>query len=311
MYIIAWTGHIENGYSVKSHILFVMKRSEMQQNNAVRYLYEWKTFIGNLDLECLIAGKVRDRLVWTRRSRFSGDPYFRFYLPLKGTFELVYASEKTVEVRPGEWYLIPPETPFRFRGIVPSTHFWLHFFSRQLTKIPGLITPCSAPVVEPEKAEKNFLELMEKIQICRSLEEAEEVRHRIVKMILPVVERALERVEYKTVQEGQFAKILDYIDRNLHREIRVEELKRFLSLPRAKFSSEFHRVFGVPPKQYITLRRIGRAKYLLIRTRLTVKEIALETGFANEFFFSKVFKKYTNHAPSEYRTGLDCGKFSF
>ena len=279
----------------------------MEQHSAVRCFYEWKTFIGNLDLDCLIAGKVSDRLVWTQRSRFSGDPYFRFYLPVKGSFELVYASEKTVEVRPGEWYLIPPETPFRFRGIVPSTHFWLHFFSRELTKIPGLLAPCTAPVQDPEKAEKNFLELMKVIQDCRSLEVAEDVRHRIVEMILPVVERALERVKYKNVQEGQFAKILDYIDRNLHREIRVEELERFLTLPRAKFSAEFHRAFGVPPKQYITLRRIGRAKYLLIRTPLTIKEIALETGFANEFFFSKVFRKYTRHAPSEYRVFMDYG----
>ena len=148
---------------------------------------------------------------------------------------------------------------------------------------------------------------MKVIQECRSLEVAEEVRHRIVEMILPVVERALERVKYKNVQEGRFAKILDYIDRNLHREIRVEELERFLTLPRAKFSAEFHRAFGVPPKQYITLRRIGRAKYLLIRTPLTIKEIALETGFANEFFFSKVFRKYTRHAPSEYRVFMDYG----
>lgn len=114
-------------------------------------------------------------------------------------------------------------------------------------------------------------------------------------------------MEYKTVQGGRFAKILEYIDRNLHREIRVEELERFLTLPRSKFSAEFHQAFGLPPKQYITLRRIGRAKYLLIRTQLSIKEIALESGFANEFFFSKVFKKYTNHAPSEYRTVMDCG----
>lgn len=279
----------------------------MHQNNAVRYLYDWKIFSGNLDVECLIAGKVEERLVWTHRSRFSGDPYFRFYLPLKGKFELVYDSEKTVEVHPGEWYLIPPETPFRFRGIVPSVHFWLHFFSRELTKIPRLLAPCSAPVEDPEEAEKEFQELIRLIRNCHSLEDAEEVLHRIVRMILPVVKRALEQVEYKTVQGGRFAKILEYIDRNLHREIRVEELERFLTLPRSKFSAEFHQAFGLPPKQYITLRRIGRAKYLLIRTQLSIKEIALESGFANEFFFSKVFKKYTNHAPSEYRTVMDCG----
>ena len=98
--------------------------------------------------------------------------------------------------------------------------------------------------------------------------------------------RALEQVEYKTVQGGRFAKILEYIDRNLHREIRVEELERFLTLPRSKFSAEFHQAFGLPPKQYITLRRIGRAKYLLIRS-FEIRNCSFWFGFSSSMMETK------------------------
>ena len=48
-----------------------------------------------------------------------------------------------------------------------------------------------------------------------------------------------------------------------------------------------------------------RAKELLERTVLTISEIAIETGYSNTAYFTKMFKKYTNGVtPREYRKGL-------
>ena len=56
----------------------------------------------------------------------------------------------------------------------------------------------------------------------------------------------------------------------------------------------------VPPRQ-----RTQRAKELLERTVLTISEIAIETGYSNTAYFTKMFKKYTNGVtPREYRKGL-------
>ena len=63
----------------------------------------------------------------------------------------------------------------------------------------------------------------------------------------------------------------------------------------------FHRSCGLPPKQYISLRRISRAKYLLWRTKLSVKEIAEQCGYENKYFFYRIFKKYTGVTPRQYR----------
>lgn len=308
--IIAHEVFFENGDFVKSHTLFVMRNLDMQGRIVEKFLYQWNRFIGNFDIEGIVLGRVEERLVWSSRKKFTGDPYFRFYFPLKGEFQLLYAAE-TVSIKPGRIWLIPPVAPFLFKGVEPSTHYWFHFFSRELRKIPDLLTPCSAEVGDPEKLEKEFLELIELVRTCRSLGEAEEIRHRCVRMMTPVIGNALNDAEYKTVREGQFSKVIDYIDRNLHRKIEVEELVRLVHLPRAKFSSEFSKAFGCPPKQYITSRRVDRAKHLLIRTDLSVKEIAQETGFSNEFFFSRIFRKYTASSPSGYRMKLDCGNLTF
>ena len=73
------------------------------------------------------------------------------------------------------------------------------------------------------------------------------------------------------------------------------------SLSGPEFSAQFRRAMGVPPKQYLSIRRISKAKMLLLRTQDPIKEIALRTGFENEFFFFRIFKKYTGLTPTQYR----------
>ena len=74
------------------------------------------------------------------------------------------------------------------------------------------------------------------------------------------------------------------------------------------FSADFRRAFGVPPKQYICQRRMGIAKTLLLSSNLSVKQISIKVGYDNEFFFSRLFKKYTGHSPSNFR---DRSKFGY
>ena len=91
----------------------------------------------------------------------------------------------------------------------------------------------------------------------------------------------------------------DYIDEHLGQEIRISELEKLAGLRRAEFSARFRKIYAIPPKQYISLRRISRAKYLLTRTDLAIKEIVWKTGFESEIFFFRVFKKIhgNNSAP--------------
>lgn len=58
---------------------------------------------------------------------------------------------------------------------------------------------------------------------------------------------------------------------------------------------------GKSIKEYITLVRIEAAKKLLRNSRMMVYEIAFQTGFKDEHYFSSVFKTATGMSPSEFR----------
>ena len=53
--------------------------------------------------------------------------------------------------------------------------------------------------------------------------------------------------------------------------------------------------------EHITERRIERAKELLRATGKTVQEIAYESGFLDEKYFMRVFKKHLDVTPTVFR----------
>ncbi len=61
----------------------------------------------------------------------------------------------------------------------------------------------------------------------------------------------------------------------------------------------FKRFFRVPPKQYLIGLRLKMAKEYL-RIGKSVKESALSSGFNDELYFSRLFRRRTGISPSEY-----------
>jgi transcriptional regulator GlxA family with amidase domain len=55
------------------------------------------------------------------------------------------------------------------------------------------------------------------------------------------------------------------------------------------------------PHQYLLELRIVRARSLLAETELPVKEIAAQTGFGDELYFSRLFRQKLNLTPSQWR----------
>ena len=72
-----------------------------------------------------------------------------------------------------------------------------------------------------------------------------------------------------------------------------------LDLP--TFSRAFRQTTGTTCTDYIALERIRKAKRLLTRNDLLIKEIAHRVGFGNANYFSRIFRKLEGRTPSSYR----------
>lgn len=71
------------------------------------------------------------------------------------------------------------------------------------------------------------------------------------------------------------------------------------------FSKTFKKFFDESFVDCLTRLRIEEAKRLLATTSMSVKGIALDVGYADPNYFSKIFKKYEAMSPSEYRSNME------
>ena len=92
-----------------------------------------------------------------------------------------------------------------------------------------------------------------------------------------------------------------YIDENLHRTITVGELCRELYISKNLLYKKFRTFFDCTVNEYVTQRRLERAKLLLDTTSETSRKIAESCGFDNYTYFSKLFKRKTGISIREYR----------
>ena len=94
---------------------------------------------------------------------------------------------------------------------------------------------------------------------------------------------------------------VEFIRRHYARKIRVQELCACVNLNESNTIKLFKRRLGCTPVEYINQVRVNRAKELLLRSDLCVKEIAWQTGFTDAFYFSRVFKKMEGRSPRSFK----------
>ena len=85
-------------------------------------------------------------------------------------------------------------------------------------------------------------------------------------------------------------------------------LARAAGLSPSRLRHLFRSQTGDSPRHFLEQQRLRKAGDLLALSRRTIAEIALETGFANPFYFSLRFKKETGESPRAYRHRVTLGK---
>ena len=103
---------------------------------------------------------------------------------------------------------------------------------------------------------------------------------------------------------ARLQRVLDYVEANLARPLRLEELAGVASLSPFHFSRLFRRAMSVSPVRYVWQRRIHRAKEALARTDTPLSAIAIDCGFASQSHFTAAFKTATGVTPKRFRAAL-------
>ncbi|WP_138754258.1 AraC family transcriptional regulator [Paenibacillus sinopodophylli] len=104
-----------------------------------------------------------------------------------------------------------------------------------------------------------------------------------------------------TTAPGWMTAILTYIDEHPGSPLGLSQLAKRAAVTPAHFSRVFKKLTGMNVTEYVTTKRIIRAKELLMQSETNVADIAEQCGFESLPHFHRMFKKLTGTTPSHYK----------
>jgi AraC family transcriptional regulator len=123
----------------------------------------------------------------------------------------------------------------------------------------------------------------------------------------------VQKVQIATYADGlpryKLNQLLDYIDAHLDWNLELEDLAQQVGMSQFYFSRLFKQSLGITPHQYVIQQRVERAKQLLRKGELSLVEVSLECGFANQGHLNRHFKRLTGTTPKEIARMYKTSKF--
>jgi AraC-like DNA-binding protein len=227
----------------------------------------------------------------------------------------VFAAHKLItagHMPQGSMRVNPPDLPMRgiFRGTYDVLH--LHIPNQIIAEYAGLETShrrttplvTDHPVVDPivEELARSFVHA-EELGGAFGQSYADGISLAITAQLFgagsdhgsPAVSRV------STLSKWRLKRATEYMMANLAEPICLADIAAATGLSRMHFAAQFRAATGLRPHEYLIRRRIERAQELLLTTRQSLVEIALDVGFRTQAHFTTVFGRFVNESPSVWR----------
>lgn len=231
---------------------------------------------------------------------------YELFVMTEGTLYLSY-NQENFTVNSGEYLLLPPCNSWRqgFKSAY-SSFYWLHFAT------PPLTESTSEVFTLPQQG--NIPKLEKMVVLMKQLQD--EVKNHYPTLALNAMTTSVitelygqlylnAPVNTKTSNQKQiYSDIIDYIQLNLHRNIKISEIAAHFGYNEKYLSHLFADITGVPLKQFILSRKMDSANFMLTDTNKPISDIAKELGFSDNHNFSRAYKSFTGLTPSEYRNAF-------
>ncbi|EPR27567.1 Two-component response regulator yesN [Geobacillus sp. WSUCF1] len=141
-------------------------------------------------------------------------------------------------------------------------------------------------------------ELFEAVERAIHVSEQKE-RERVMKQLID--DKLIDALDRHPQTREPIREAIQFIDRHLKDDISLKEVAEHVHLNPSYFSTLFKEQMKLTFSEYLTRRRMQRAKELLMTTDMAVSEIAEECGYKTAKYFIHLFKEMEGKTPSSYR----------
>jgi AraC family transcriptional regulator len=99
----------------------------------------------------------------------------------------------------------------------------------------------------------------------------------------------------------QLRRVKEFVDAHIAKGIGISELASLVGLSQFHFIRAFKHSVGRSPYQYVLSARISAAKEMLLKSDLSIADVALAVGFSDASQLTRVFRKFFGVTPTAFR----------
>ena len=205
--------------------------------------------------------------------------------------------------------IIPRKTPHRYWAADdgPWSIYWVHFLGDDadyyVDRIPrtGQAVPIEASA--RDEATRLFRYCLDALNdgygLPTLIYAAQSVQH--ILSLLLYRNQSLPMEQRSGMHRSSVELVVEYMQNNLSENLRLEDFARKASMSVSHFSERFRRQTGQSPMAYFIHLRMRLACRLLDLSDKPVKTVAIEIGYRDPYYFSRIFKKSMGISPDKYR----------
>ena len=235
-------------------------------------------------------------------------------------YQILYVEQgrmlhQTVSLRPGDCFIVPPGYVHHTRADSKDLCYCSLTF-RQALFSPGFVTSPAYEFLDKLRLTERDARLrirlprpeQEKLSLLLAALMAEcgadydpqtTMAGHLVAAVLRILARC-HKPEADVPTGDPIAACMRYVDANYMLPLTPDTLARQFAISRSVLMEQFPKTAGMPVKQYLHHRRIHQAKKLL-KTGISIREVAALVGYEDFSTFYRNFKKRTGQTPTQYK----------
>lgn len=227
-------------------------------------------------------------------SRKKSDIYCMEYI-ISGT-GTVKTKGKTYYPKKGDVYMLMKgeEQLYYSDKKEPWVKIWFNISGVLADKLISIYNPSGETLFENTQVYEDFAEFVNTAR-NKSMG-ANEIMNKC-SLIFHRILIKMKKIKPKTESEI----MRDYIDAHICESLKTEKLAALIYRSSSQAIRIFKKAYAITPYKYILNSKIEIARVMLTGTNMPIKEIAFELSFADEHYFSNMFKKMTGMSPKNYR----------
>ena len=103
------------------------------------------------------------------------------------------------------------------------------------------------------------------------------------------------------INDNEVLKALQFIRKNIAKKIQVSDVIKVVALSRRAIEKRFMGTIGRSIYQEILFRKMERSAQMLLQTKYNILDVAIHCGFDDDKNFARMFQKYHQLTPLQYR----------